>query len=525
MMRSRQDPRFTRWLPILLALVAMAATLRIVYASGFIPVDDAEYARVAARVLDGTFSREEHTGPPVNHSRAGMVLPVAALFAVFGPSEVTLAAYPFLLSLVTILVAFAFAARMFGVPAGLITVAIWALVPLDLDYAARLTPDTPVTAFAFSALFLIYSARNRPDASGAAWRGAAAGLAFGAAWLCKESTVYFGPFCLILLGRDLLTDWRRYAHLWGGVAAGALLVFGSELAFYALRTGDWLYRFHTIQVNYQLYPEFFFNEGAKFGYEAGMPLWKAIAKRVLLEGPQAFFLSREILYLPTFGLIAAAWAWYRRDERFFFMSLLFATLLLMFNFFSASLEGYQPLPLFFRYFHPLVLAAAILTGGLVGTLLAPLWSRTWRERPEPLFWGLAGALALGIVASWSTFRMMRDETSTWASAERELAATLRPADPIFTDALSRAGLEFFWKYPQTMNVTNLSDMTRDAEIPCDSRVLLNRSYRQWLLDNPGMWYTLTPYSEPEVVGNPPSDWEQAWTNGNATLYRVACRRS
>ena len=527
-MSSQPDLRTARWLPILLIIVAAAAALRIVYASGFIPVDDAEYARVAARVVDGTFSRETHTGPPVNHSRSGMVMPVAALFAVFGPNEVTLAAFPFLLSLLTIVVAFGFAARMFGIPAGLLTAAIWALVPLDLDFAARLTPDTPVTAFAFLALFIIYIARSRAAlgaGGGGAAQGFAAGLAFGAAWLCKESTVYFGPFCLILLGHDLLTDWRRYVSLWGGVAAGAIAVFAGELAFYAVRTGDWLYRFHTIEVNYRLYPQFFFNEGAKFGFEAGTPIWKAIAKRLFVEGPQAFFLSREILYLPAFGLVAAAWALYRRDRRFAFMSLLFGSLLLMFNFFSASLESYQPLPLFFRYFHPLVLAATILTGGLLATLLAPLWSAaSRRERPESLFWGVTLAGVIAVAAGWSTFRMMRDETSKWAAAERTLAATLRPEDAIYTDALSRAGLEFFWHYPQTMNVVDLSRLPRDAAIPCGSYVLVNRSYRQWLVDNPGMWYTHEPYTEPEVVGAPPADWLATWTNGNATLYRVACGR-
>jgi hypothetical protein len=75
-----------------------------------------------------------------------------------------------------------------------------------------------------------------------------------------------------------------------------------------------------------------------------------------------------------------------------------------------------------------------------------------------------------------------------------------------------------------MNVVNLSELTADAAIPCDSYVLVNRSYRQWLVDNPGMWYTLKPYTEPPAVAAPPADWQQTWTNGNATLYRVACAR-
>jgi 4-amino-4-deoxy-L-arabinose transferase-like glycosyltransferase len=522
---SDADPSFTRWLPILIALLVVAAALRIAYAPGFIPVDDAEYARVAAHILDGTFSRENHTGPPVNHARAGMVLPVVALFNVFGPNEISLAAYPFALSLLTLCLVYAFAAATFGRYAGLIALGIWTFVPLDMDFAARLTPDTPMTAFALLAIFVIYLARLRADIgrAGSFLRGAGAGLAFGAAWLCKESTVYFAPFCLILLCYDLKRDWRRFVPLWAGVAAGSILVFASEMVFYAASTGNWLYRFETIETNYRMYPEFFFNEGAKFGYEAGMPYWKAVLKRILLEGPRAFFLSPEVMYLPFFALIAGLYGIYKKDKQFYFMTLLFVSLLFMFNFSSASLETYQPLPLFFRYFHPLCFVAAVLIGGLLSRLTAPFWSRAaMSARPEPVFWGGVLAAIILVIAGWSTFRTIRDTPTTWASAERSLAATLRPDDRIYTDALSRAGLEFFWKYPQSMSIVNLSEMGADDEVPCNSYVLLNNSYMDWLVANYGMWYTLKPFTLPNVAKDPPSHWQQSWTNGNAALYRVAC---
>jgi hypothetical protein len=117
---------------------------------------------------------------------------------------------------------------------------------------------------------------------------------------------------------------------------------------------------------------------------------------------------------------------------------------------------------------------------------------------------------------------VRDQTTTWAGAERELAATLRPDDRVYTDALSRAGLEFFWKYPRTMGIVNLGAMRPEDEIPCNSYVLLNNSYIDWLVDNFGMWYTLTPFTMPDEARDPPPNWSQTWTNGNAALYQVAC---
>ena len=52
----RFDPAAAKALVPLLVMAAAALALRIVLAAGFIAVDDAEYARAAARFLDGTFS-------------------------------------------------------------------------------------------------------------------------------------------------------------------------------------------------------------------------------------------------------------------------------------------------------------------------------------------------------------------------------------------------------------------------------------------------------------------------------------
>ena len=513
------------WLLALLLLIALAMAVRIFFAAGFIPVDDAEYARIAARILDGTFSRENHFGPPVNPGRLGIVLPLLLSFKIFGPSEVSMAIYPLAISLLTTVLVFLFTSRVFGRPAGLIASALWIFVPMDIEFAAKVNPDTAVTAFCMLAIYVIYCARlqSNLNVTQALARGLGAGLCFGIAWLCKASTIYFAPFCAMLLLYDLLRERQRLLPLWGGVAAGSILVFGAEMIYYASATGDWLYRFFIIERNYQLYPEFFFNEGAQWGYEVGTPYWKAVFKRLFLEGPVTFFLRDDYMYLPTIGLIASAYGLYKRDLRFYFVIVLFASLLFMFNFFSASLENYQPLPLFTRYSHSLCFVGVVLTAGLLHKLVVPaLANATWKQRPDNLFWGAVVAVFLCIAAGWTTFRKARDTSGTWASAERYLAGVIRPEDRVYTDALSRSGLEFFWKYPQSMNVTNIDDLALDATIPCDSYVLLNDKYSNWLTTNFGMWYTFEPFELPDVARNPPDFWERTWTNGNARLYSVSC---
>ena len=240
-----------RALALLLILVA-AVGMRLLLSRGFSPLDDAEYARVAQKIADGTFAIAEYPGPPVVPVRSGIVLPTAVMFGAFGPSEWTLGAYPLVMSVVLLLAVFGLAAAAFGYTAGLVAAGIWAFVPLDVIMAMWLRPDVPSTAWAFVGVLLVYFGRQGSEDTGGKrviGQGIAAGLAFGAAWLCKESIAYFVPFCAMLLGYDFFRDWRRYLPVWGGVAAGSIFVLGAEAAFYAVRTGDALYRLHAMELN------------------------------------------------------------------------------------------------------------------------------------------------------------------------------------------------------------------------------------------------------------------------------------
>ena len=102
------------------------------------------------------------------------------------------------------------------------------------------------------------------------------------------------------------------------------------------------------------------------------------------------------------------------------------------------------------------------------------------------------------------------------------ATTLSPADRIYTDGLTKNGLEFFWEYPASMNVIEYSQMDAGSGPSCDSYVLFNRSYNDWLTVNYGTWMTLEPFRVPDAIAAGLDAWPSAWTNGNATLYRVSC---
>jgi hypothetical protein len=336
--------------------------------------------------------------------------------------------------------------------------------------------------------------------------------------------VYLVPFCLALLVFDLRATKLRHLPTWGGIAAGSLAVLIGEMIVYGIINGDWLYRITATHNNYLMLPEFFFMEGTRFGFEKGTPFWKAVIKRVAVDGPTMIFFTPQFFFLPAFGAIATLHALYRRDSRAYFMAALFAVMVVSFNGLSVSLRGYQPMPLFTRYFYPICVPAAILTAGMLVSLLRSdegIWHAV-RKRAESVFWGGAMLLVLASTIAWLTFRHFRDDTGTWSAAEKHLAGVVSPKDKIHTDAISRNGLEFFWRYPAEMNISVYGEPGRPLTVSCGEYVLRNQSYSRWLTINYGMWLNFGGFEVPPAVQKPPDNWQVVWTNGNATFFKVAC---
>ena len=73
---SSTIPSSKRWAVILCLIVLTAVSVRVYLAEGFVPVDEAEFARVAYAMSNGTFDYARYAGPPVIPVRTGTVLPV-----------------------------------------------------------------------------------------------------------------------------------------------------------------------------------------------------------------------------------------------------------------------------------------------------------------------------------------------------------------------------------------------------------------------------------------------------------------
>ncbi|MBI5236584.1 MAG: glycosyltransferase family 39 protein, partial [Deltaproteobacteria bacterium] len=492
-----------------------------------------EYARLANALANGNFTsfvQENYitsfNAPAHLPYRMALIAPLAVIFRVFGINEASLAAYPFLLSLAGIPLAYLTGRLLFGGRAGLIAALLWAIFPVDVWYATSFLPDI-IASFYGSAgvaviLWLIYSDKHF-SGSRLFIGGAFAGLLFGLSWLSKESIAYLVPFTgMMMILSFIRGGFRSYLPLWIGVAiaSGAMLL--CEMAVYHYIRGDFMLRMHENERSFMQTKAYLFYEGSRFGWPAGASHAKALVKRLFVSGPTTILFNDRYLYLPFIGLIASAYGLYWRDKRFAFPALWLITLVLMYNFFTCSFASYTPLVLLERYLHQIMLPATLLTAGLIVKLFPGsgdgIGTDATRER---LFWGLTVTSIVIAISGYTTFYTLKGmERSRPAYELKNAVKLIKPSDTVYTDPLTAKSIEFFQGYPANPNVVNFEEM-KTIDVPVNSLVLVDAFRMDWLKVNVSMWLTHDyGYKEPEFAADPPANWKRLWKNAYATLYRV-----
>jgi 4-amino-4-deoxy-L-arabinose transferase-like glycosyltransferase len=179
-----------RHLIALLAICLGGLALRIYEFRGFGAVDDAAYAQFAHQIAEGTFKPGTYQGAAVFPLRMGIIYPTALLYRYLGVSEWTMVLFPFVLSVLSILLAYVATKHFFGRRAALIGAAIWAFLPLDAFHAGILVPDLPAAFFASLGVvgLVLLQSSSHHSRSRLFLGGLAAGLAFGISWLCRRAS-------------------------------------------------------------------------------------------------------------------------------------------------------------------------------------------------------------------------------------------------------------------------------------------------------------------------------------------------
>ena len=491
---------------ILLALILLlAAILRWLGFVGFVSSDPAAYSSFAHQIATGTWEVGNHRGaPPVFSLRLGLILPTALMFRTFGVSEAAMLLPVWVLSMASVIVAYAGGRYMGTWRTGLIAAFLLAIIPLEIQSATNLVPDGPASFWgAVAALGLLWSIerRTRLAMTGA---GFLAGLCLGVAWLTKESTAYLFPVLGVF---SVLIMIRKRSSVWAVVAfaAAALLVALLEGLFYLHTVGNPLFRVTEISRSNILCADFFFSENAKFGYPTG-GYWPALWRRLFVSGPNAICFNPIMAHVPLIAIIALFPAFRSGSRRVRAIAIWFLGLLLFYNFGTMSFRYWQPLVIdkgsADRYLQPLVMPAVLLTAWW---LSRSLFDRAGLRLPRAISLLCAGAIVASSASA--SVRVVRDRGKQ-ALAGREASKRLKPDSLIYTDERTKWILRFFWNYPKSINSWSFAELEA-REIPFKSHVLMDR--RQTMI---------MPNLAPRFAQQIPDWWETVLSSGDVSLYWV-----
>ncbi len=143
--------KFTRFMVekpgwVLLVILALAAFLRIQFATGIAPDASILNARAANEVrlalrgaqADDLAARLGEAAADYGLRKVLFVLPVSGLYALFGVNDFTSLAFPMAASLLAVCAVFLTGRRLAGAQAGLMAAFIWTILPADVYYGSTL---------------------------------------------------------------------------------------------------------------------------------------------------------------------------------------------------------------------------------------------------------------------------------------------------------------------------------------------------------------------------------------------------
>jgi len=402
----------TRRALLVAAIMAVALGLRLYYFVGVSLNDDMAYVGAARQIATGLGI---HFYPLLSNVtlRFLMILPIAGAYRVFWESEFIACAYPLACSIVTVLLTYLLARRLFGWQVGIGAALLMAFFPMNIVYSTQLIPQVPLACAVTASLLCLLEADRlclesdaHPRRRGA-FLMAASGVLLGIGWMINEPAPFFLAIIVLYpLLRKKVTRW----HL--AFVAGAFGVLLVECLVFKLATGDSLWRLKTIRntvntigtnIEFDYYPRAFFNLiNINFTWHEGH-----------------FGLFCYLFVLATVFLLAT-----RQKEVFF---LLFGSWIILLYFqFGVMTSSGRPIGRWIRYIEMLLPCATIIVS-LALVRFGEMGTARWKG------WGLLGAFLL---SNFWFIPRAAEANRAYTRPLRNAAEFLRelpPDKPIYSD--------------------------------------------------------------------------------------------
>lgn len=224
------------WLILLTAIV-----VRIILWMGVEGSDFLTYNSFAYKIYIGDFNFD--TFGDFRQVRLALFLPVSVLFFLFGVSEITSNMYPFLCSIGLVIITYKLGTILFSKKVGLISMALYSFLPIEVVYSSILLPEMPLGFFiGLSVLLFIKVEKEENSVIKPKVLLFFSGLFIGFAFLVKITGIFIlGFFLLYFIYK------RKFNINYLYILFGFITVLFLEMLSYYYYEGDFLFRYHLME--------------------------------------------------------------------------------------------------------------------------------------------------------------------------------------------------------------------------------------------------------------------------------------
>jgi hypothetical protein len=350
---SENQSAFRQYI-FLIAVIITGIILRFYFQTGHIFSDDAYYSYLSYSFLKNDFA-SDYLGYPVFPLRIGFIVLTAFSMMIFGTNEFATIIFPFLFSLVNILLTYKFAQLITNNErVSFISTLLITFFPTDIIFATVGFPDLINVFFINLGIYFLLKSFQQNKFHFAV----AGGISLFLSMQFKE-TVYYVLVLLFILQTYLYIKNRRLNLQ---LITGIIFIIGNYLIegfVYLLLHNDFFYRLTITNLNYNYsFYDFFPYTAQKFS--GSKNYFKNLFDQIFLINAKSIFIRRFYLFLPLVSIIQTYLS-YKKKEYQFLLFWFFGTAILMVAF-TTSFTEYKPLDLARSwYIYPLLMPVIILS--------------------------------------------------------------------------------------------------------------------------------------------------------------------
>ncbi len=465
---------------IILILLLLCLNFRLINFVGIGTNDDIAYIQDARNLASG--HNPLASGFNQLGFRLGMVAPLTLLYKAFGYNELGFSLYPLICSLITCVLIYLTAVRLWGRGAAIFACLLWIAYPLQLVFDTQLSPSNQqATCVAAVLLLYFYATTGKTSSSISRFNYLSklrepvllilCGVFFGLAWWVNEIFVTF----IIVVIPFLFLVRPKIKHL-SWIIAGFLFIIFLELLIVKISCGSWLARFDSI-----LRTEAVVKSETSYGYlpRTLFKIWNTIPLHdeghfgiiwylFIVVTILALLLKKKV----SLALALGCWLW-----------------LAYFQWGVQSPEG-APIARYIRYISMIVPIQCLVFGAILGHLIK------FSKKLKPVLIFLFVLLLIHL--SWlgtKAVNTAKIHTEDFKEITKFLM-NLRDGDVIYTDTLTRNFIELYSKNSLRIRIVNYFPEPYPPE--------------KGILVKDGSWYTilLPEYRErmPAWSLSPPAHW-------------------